>query len=114
MNLYKRFLAVFIALLATLSIVSPVKADRLGDLKKAVAQAEIKLSHAKANLYLANRTAYRIFMNQPWTENFQQAEKVLRENCPTEYREYIAAKAELDELRELLFTATMNDLKAEE
>lgn len=114
MNLYKRFLAVFIALLATLSIVSPVKADRLEDLKKAVAHAEVKLSHAKANLYIVNRTAYKIFMEQPWTEEFQQTERFLRENYPNAYWGYIIAKGELEELKELLFTATMNDIKAEE
>lgn len=114
MNLYRRFLAVFIALLATLSIVSPVKADRLEELRKAVAHAEVKLSHAKTNLYLVNRSAYKIFIEQLWTEEFQQTEIFLRENYPNAYWGYVIAKGELEELRELLFTASMNDLKANE
>lgn len=110
----KRVLVVFIALLTMLSIVSPVKADRWEELKRAITAAELRLSQAKTKLYLANKTAYRIFIDQSWTARFQRAEKFLRENHPNEYWEYIAAKGKLDELMELLFTATMNDIKSNE
>lgn len=110
----KKVLAAAAALLIGISISNPVKANRWEELKKAIAAAELRLSHAKASLYLANRTAYKILVEQLWTERYQRAEKFLRENHPNEYWEYIAAKAELDELRELCFNATMNDLKDNE
>ena len=100
-------------ILLMFGMLTPVKADRLDDLKQAVATASVRLSHAKTNLYLANRTAFQILMNQPWTDDFQDAEKFLRKNYPKEYYEYISAKSQLEELQELYFYAAMNDIKGD-
>lgn len=107
MKLFKMVLAVVAGLL----IVSiPVKADRWEELKKAIAVAEDKLAEAESNLYLANMTAYRIFMDQPWSEGFQRTEKFLREKHPKEYWGYMCSKGDLEELKELCFYATINDM----
>ena len=100
-------------ILLMFSILTPAQADRLDDLKQAVATAEVRLAHAKSNLYLVNKTAYEILMNQPYTPRFQRAERYLRENYPNEYWEYIQAKAQLEELQELYFYAAMNEIKGD-
>lgn len=110
MKLLKMILAVVGVAVIGISTAIPVKADRWEELKKAIAVAEDKLASAKANLYLANMTAYRIFMDQPLSEGFQRSEKFLREKHPKEYWDYMCSKGDLEELKELLFYATMNDL----
>lgn len=100
-------------LLLMFSILTPTQADRLDELKTAVSTAEVRLAHAKSNLYLVNKVAYRILMDHPYSERFQRAEKYLRENYPNEYWEYIQAKAQLEELQELYFYAAMNEIKGD-
>lgn len=106
MNIFKKILAV----LATLFLVSipNVKAYGIEDLEKEIAEAEAKFFISQSELYLANKDEFIVFIEQPWTEEFQRAEKILRENHPKEYWNYVEAKGKLDLLREVIYTATMN------
>lgn len=106
MNIFKKILAV----LATLFLISIPNAKAYGieDLEKEITEAEDKFSMYQSELYLANKDEFIVFIEQPWTEEFQRAEKILRENHPKEYWNYVEAKSRLDTLREVIYTATMN------
>lgn len=106
MNIFKKILAVLAALF--LVSIPNVKAYGIEDLEKEIAEAEAKFFISQSELYLANKDEFIVFMEQPWTEEFQRAEKILRENHPKEYWNYVEAKGKLDLLREVIYTATMN------
>lgn len=85
-----------------------VKADDLEELNKAITAAQIKFDEANLALKNTNEELYFDFINFMWSDKFQRAEKILREQFPKEYYEYITAKSSLDELLYLSFTVKFN------
>ena len=85
-----------------------IRADNLEELNQAILTAQKKYNEASLALENVNKELYHDFINFPWSEKFQRAEKILIEQFSKEYYEYITAKTSLDDLLYLSFTAKFN------
>lgn len=73
-----------------------------------VAIAQQKFSEARANLKKVAGVLFIIFENDENISVRHEAEKQIRIKYPKEYSEYIVARMDLDDARELRYIVTIN------
>lgn len=102
MNLLKKILTFGSGCLFAFGLMtSKAKADDLELLNQAIIVAEKRFAEAEQALKTANSELYNHFVFRRWSEEFQNAEKILRTQYSKEYYEYIEAKMKLDDLLEI-------------
>lgn len=109
---FKKIIAVIAAILCFGS--ASVNADKFDELYKNMEIAQQKYAQARENLKRVAGVLFEIFEDMKCIYVRHAAEIKIREKYPKEYSEYIDARMDLDDVRELLYVAQMNAVNATE
>ena len=108
MKILKKIILTLIVLFSVVAL--PVKASAFDELNLKIKDAEERLQNSIEVLTAINPRMCDIILNEPWTPNSDLANYYFLNFHTKEFFEYSKAVGDLEDLKELRFYATMNDL----
>ena len=111
MNIFKKtILTLMIIFLVSAIPANTVKSSNFDDLNSKIKVAEQRLQDSIEVLKSISPQMCNIILNEPWTPNFDFAKYYFLNFHQKEFFDYSIAVGDLEDLKELQFYATMNDL----